>query len=111
MRAIISRTRMTTSMVRSSFCISTMPKITSVTPSRPAMPSRGVKPICTLEMSESSTGIPPCWVSTILPMSSSERTTPSPRTFTDCSPIAMVRPPTLELPAEMALSTCGRVMP
>ena len=60
-------------MVRSSFCISTMPMTTSVLSSRPAMPSRGVKPICTLATSDSSTGTPPCCVSTMLPMSSSER--------------------------------------
>ena len=98
-------------MVRSSFCISTMPKTMSVVSSRPAMPSRGVKPTCTLATSESSTGTPPCWVSTMLPMSSSEPITPSPRTLTDCSPIEMVRPPTLELPAEIAVMICGSVRP
>ena len=66
--------RCTTSMVRSNFCISTMPVTMSVVSSRPAMPSRGVKPICTLATSDSSTGTPPCWVSTMLPMSSSEPT-------------------------------------
>ena len=111
MRSTAARTRRTTSMVRSSFCISTMPVTTSVLSSRPAMPSRGVKPICTLATSDSSTGTPPCWVSTMRPMSSSELTTPRPRTLTDCSPMAIVRPPTLELLAEMAAMICGSDMP
>ena len=72
-RSTAARTRCTTSMVRSSFCISTMPVTMSVTPSRPDMPMRGLNPICTLATSDSSTGTPPCWVSTMLPMSSSER--------------------------------------
>ena len=38
---------------------------------------------------------------TILPMSSSEVMTPMPRTLADCSPIAIVRPPTLELLDDM----------
>src|SRR2546429_334234 len=90
-RATASRTRCTTSIVRSNFCISTMPVTMSVVPSRPAMPSRGVKPICILATSEISTGRPPSWVSTILPMSSSDLTMPTPRTLTACSPIAIVR--------------------
>ncbi len=32
-----------------------------------------------------------------------------PRTLTDCSPIEMVRPPTLALLAEIALMICGSV--
>ena len=106
-----ARTRVTTSMVRSSFCIRTMPKITSVLSSRPAMPRRGVNPIWTLATSDSRTGTPPCCVNTIFSISDSEPMTPSPRTLTDCSPSAMVRPPTLELPAEIAFMICGRVRP
>ena len=98
-------------MVRSNFCISTMPLTTSVTSSRPEMPSRGRAPICTLATSDSSTGKPPCWVSTMLRMSSSEPITPMPRTLTDCSPSEMVRPPTLALLAEIAAMICGNVMP
>ena len=56
-------------------------------------------------------GTPPCWVTTILPISSIEVMTPMLRTLTDCSPIAMVRPPTLELPAEIAVMICGSVSP
>ena len=37
--------------------------------------------------------------------------TPMPRTLTDCSPIETVRPPTLELPVEIAAMTCGNVRP
>src|SRR6266540_592524 len=74
---------------------------------RPAMPSRGVKPICILATSEISTGRPPSWVSTILPMSSSDLTMPTPRTLTACSPIAIVRPPTLALLVAIALMICG----
>ena len=59
-------------MVRSNFCIRTMPETMSVLSSRPAMPSRGVKPICTFATSDSSTGTPPCCVSTMLPISSSD---------------------------------------
>ena len=84
-------------MVRSNFCISTMPLTTSVLSSRPAMPSRGRKPTWFLATSDNSTGKPPCCVSTMLSMSLTEVRTPSPRTFTDCSPSEMVRPPTLEL--------------
>ena len=111
MRSTAARTRFTTSIVRSNFCISTMPVTMSVTSSRPAMPSRGMKPIWTLATSDSSTGTPPCWLSTMLRMSSSVPMTPMPRTLTDCSPIEIVRPPTLELPAEIAAMTCGRVRP
>ena len=75
------------------------------------MPSLGVKPICTLATSDSSTGTPPCWLSTMRPISSSELTTPRPRTLTDCSPMEMVRPPTLELLAEIAVIICGSDMP
>jgi hypothetical protein len=106
-RATASRTRPTTSIVRSNFCIRTMPVTISVVSSRPAMPSRGVKPICILATSETSTGWPPCWVSTIPPMSSSDLTTPRPRTLTACSPIAIVRPPTLALLVAIALMICG----
>jgi hypothetical protein len=111
MRSIAARTRVTTSMVRSSFCISTMPVTMSPLPSRAEMPSRGAKPICTFATSLSSTGTPPCCDNTIFPISSSELTTPRPRTLTDCSPRAIVRPPTLELPEEIAFMICGRVNP
>ena len=95
-------------MVRSSFCINTMPVTVLVTPSRPDMPIRGRKPICTLATSDSNTGTPPCWLSTMLPMSSSDEMTPMPRTLADCSPMLMVRPPTLELPVEIELMICGK---
>src|SRR6185437_14755927 len=54
-------------------------------------------------MSDSSTGTPPCWVRTMLAISSSERIAPTPRTLTDCSPIESVRPPTLALLVEIDL--------
>ena len=95
--ATASRTRVTTSMVRSNFCISTMPLTTSVLSSRPAMPSRGRKPTWIFAISDSSTGRPPCCVSTMLSMSLTEVRTPRPRTLTDCSPSEIVRPPTLAL--------------
>ena len=70
-----------------------------------------MKPICTFATSDSSTGTPFCCVSTMLRMSWRVLTTPMPRTVTDCSPMAMVRPPTLELPAEIAVMICGSVKP
>ena len=47
----------------------------------------------------------------MLRMSSSDAITPMPRTVTDCSPTAIVRPPTLEFPAEIAVMICGRLKP
>ena len=73
------------------------------------MPSRGRNPTWFLAISDSSTGRPPCCVSTILSMSLTEVRTPSPRTFTDCSPSEIVRPPTLELLAPIAAMICGSV--
>src|SRR5713101_4243808 len=40
-----------------------------------------------------------------------QSTTVRARTVVDCSPMAMVLPPTLELPAEIAVMICGRVRP
>ena len=77
---VFASTRLSTVCACSPVRISTMPSTASFVPMKPNWPSRGAWPMTTSPTSFTRTGVPLCTASTMLPMSSSVETRPSPRT-------------------------------